>query len=182
MKKLVKVALFVAGLTLTGGVVNAQQKIAHINSQELIEAMPETKAAKTTYEAFAKQKQTDIEAMNTEFQKKTTVFSDKQKTVSEANKESLTKELQVMYNELQEMEKRLTTADQSAQQELQKKQEELYSPIVTKATTAVNAVAKEKGYAYVLDVSQPTVVYFAGGDDLLPAVKTKLGIPATAAK
>ena len=82
----------------------------------------------------------------------------------------------------QDLEKRLQTGQETAQKDFQQKQEDLYTPIIKKATDAVNAVAKEKGYAYVLDISKPTVVYFAGGDDLLPSVKTKLGIPATAAK
>ncbi len=182
MKNLVKVALVVMGLSLTGSVVKAQQKIGYINSQELIQSMPESKAAATTFETFQKQKGSEMELMNTEYQKKVQGYEAKAKTRSEANKDVLDKELQTMITEIQDLEKRLGGAQEAAQGELQKKQEDLYTPIIKKATDAVNAVAKEQGLAYVLDISQPTVVYFAGGIDLLPAVKIKLGIPATAAK
>jgi outer membrane protein len=182
MRKLVKVALIVAGLSLTGTVVNAQQKIGHINSSELIQSMPEVKAADAAMDAWQKQKQATLEALNTEFVKKNTAFTDKQKIRSEANKDVVDKELQTMYTELQDMEKRIGAAQEQAQQEAKTKQEELYNPIIQKATTAVNSVSKEKGYAYVLDTSNPAVVYFGGGEDIIQLVKTKLGITTAAAK
>ncbi len=54
-----------------------------------------------------------------------------------------------------------------------------------KLSTAIAAVAKEKGLAYVFDISGSqgfnSLVYFDGGDDVTAAVKTKLGISLTAA-
>ena len=46
-------------------------------------------------------------------------------------------------------------------------------PILDKAKQAIETVAKEQGFVYVLDASSLIV---ANGTDLLPAVKTKLGI------
>jgi outer membrane protein len=182
MKNLVKVAVVAVGLFLAGNTVQAQQRFAHINSAELLQAMPEMKTADANFQTFQKQKQTQLEQMDAERQKKITVFQDKYKTLSEANKEILSKELQTLQTEIQGMEKRIGETEQKAQQEMQTKRNELYQPVFTKAETAVKAVAKEKGYAYVFDISQPGVVYFEGGDDLLSAVKAKLGItggPAT---
>jgi outer membrane protein len=180
MRNLVKVALVVAGLSLTGTVVNAQQKIGHINSSELIQSMPEVKTADAAMETWQKQKQASLDLMNTEYTKKTTAFTDKQKTLSEANRTAVEKELQALAIEIQDMEKRIGAAQEQAQEEAKAKQEELYNPIIQKATTAVNAVSKEKGFAYVLDTSNPAVVYFDGGEDILQLVKTKLGITAAA--
>jgi outer membrane protein len=49
---------------------------------------------------------------------------------------------------------------------------------------AIKNVAKEKGYSYVLDESTNSLLVAPPGDDLLAAVKAKLGIkdPAPAAK
>ena len=66
--------------------------------------------------------------------------------------------------------------DQKAQQDLTAKQEELYKPILAKAEVAIKAVSKEKGFAYVFDTAQQALVYFDGGEDITPLVKTKLGI------
>lgn len=181
MKTFFKVAVIAAGLFVAGNTVQAQQKFGHLNSADLLTAMPEIKAADANLQTFQKQKQTVAEQMTAEYQKKVTTFEEKRKTLSEANKDALGKELEVLYKEIQGMEQRITESNQKVQQELQAKQAELYQPIYKKAEDAVKAVAKEKGYAYVFDTSQPGVVYFDGGDDILALVKTKLGIAATAA-
>jgi outer membrane protein len=178
MKTFVKVAVVAFGLFFTGSVANAQQKFAHINSAELLQVMPDVKQADTKFQTFQKQKQGEIELMNSEYQKKLTVAQEKEKTLSEANKLTVGKELEVMGKELQELGKRISDTGEKAKQDLATKQEELYQPIFKKAQDAVTAVAKEKGYAYVFDVSQPGVVYFDGGEDILNLVKAKLGITA----
>jgi outer membrane protein len=179
MKNLVKVAVVAVGLFLAGNTVNAQQKFAHINSADLLQSMPEMKTADASFQTFQKQKQGQLEQMDAERQKKIATYQDKYKTLSEANKEAVAKELQTLQTEIQGMEKRISETEQKAQEELAAKRSELYQPVFAKAETAVKAVAKEKGYSYVFDVSQPGVVFFDGGDDLLAAVKAKLGIPAT---
>ena len=45
-----------------------------------------------------------------------------------------------------------------------------------KALDAIKAVAKEKGYGYVIDDTNKALLVAPPGDDLLPFVKTKLGI------
>ena len=180
MKTFVKVAVVAVGLFFTGSAVNAQQKFAHINSAALLEVMPDVKQADAKFQTFQKQKQSEIELMQTEYQKKLTVAQEKEKTLSEANKVTVGKELEVMGKELQELGKRINDTGEKAKKEMAAKQDELYQPIFKKAGDAVNAVAKEKGYAYVFDVSQPGVVYFDGGDDIISVVKAKLGIAASA--
>ena len=180
MNTLVKVAVVTAGLFFTGSAVNAQQKLAHINSADLLQSMPEMKAADATFQTFQNQKKTQLEQMDAERQKKIAAYQDKAKTVSEANREQVGKELETMAKEIQDLEGRMQEVQQKAQQELGQKQAELYQPIYLKAENAVKAVSKEKGYAYVFDISQPGVVYFEGGEDILGFVKTKLGISATA--
>lgn len=179
MKNLVKVAVVAAGLFFTVNTVNAQQKFGHINSEELLKVMPEIKVADANFETFRKQKQTALEQMGAEHTKKTLAAQELYKTLSEANKDAVNKELQTRSNEIADLEKRITDAQQKAEADLTTKRNELYQPVFDKAETAVKAVAKEKGYSYVFDVSQPGVVYFDGGDDIINAVKTKLGISAS---
>lgn len=181
MKKLFRIGVLAAGLFLAGNAVNAQQKLAHINSADLLQSMPEMKTADANFQTFAKQKQTSLELMEAERQKNITLYNDKYKTLSEANKAVLEKELTTLGATIQDMEKRIGETQTKSQEELTTKRAELYEPVFKKAEEAVKAVAKEKGFAYVFDVSQPGVVYFDGGEDLLSAVKTKLGI-TTASK
>lgn len=180
MKNLFKVALVAVGILFADNSVFAQQKFGHINSSELLQLMPEMKSADATFQTFAKQKQTALEQMDAERQKKIVSYQEKAKTVSEANKEVVGKELETLGKEIQDMEQRIGETQQKSEEEVKTKQAELYQPVFKKAEDAVKAVAKEKGYAYVFDVSQPGVVYFEGGDDILVLVKAKLGIAATA--
>jgi outer membrane protein len=59
---------------------------------------------------------------------------------------------------------------------VQTKRKELLQPILDKAEKAIKDVAKEKGYDYVFDTSTGAVLVTKDADNLLPLVKTKLGI------
>jgi len=185
MRKLINVFFVAAGLVFTANVASAQQKIAHIDSEAIFATMPEAKTASTTLESLQKQKQGEIEKMQTEYQTKYNAAVAKNKTLSEANKETVGKELETMGAELEDMKKRIGEATQKAQQDMATKQGELLAPLNTKFINAVKAVSKEKGYAYVFDISSQqganNLLAWEGGDDVTAAVKTKLGISATAA-
>jgi len=181
MKNLLRIGLVAAGLFFAGNTVNAQQKFGHINSADLLQSMPEMKTADASFQTYAKAKQTSLELMGAERQKLVVSYEEKYKTISEANRATVEKELMELGANIQDFEKRITDAQEKAQEELTTKRTELYQPVFKKAEDAVKVVAKEKGFAYVFDVSQPGVVYFDGGEDLMAAVKAKLGL-ATAAK
>lgn len=78
--------------------------------------------------------------------------------------------------EIQDLEKRIGEFQQKAQQDIGKKQEEVYAPVLKKAEDAVKAVAKENNIAYVFDSSKGVLIQFPDGDNILPLVKKKLGI------
>ncbi len=180
MKHLLKSVLVAAGLFLAVGAVHAQQKIGHVNSQEILLVMPEYKTANQTLETFVNGKRAEYQQMETERQKQITAFLDKQKTRSEANKETVDKELQDFSAQIQQMEGRMQEQQQKFDQEISAKREEVLQPVFEKAEKAIQAVGKEKGYAYILDISQQGVLYYDGGEDIGAAVKTKLGIDPNA--
>jgi len=176
MKNLVKALAIVAVIFFSVGAANAQQKLGHIDSRAILQAMPEVKTADESFATFRKAKLAELEAMDKERQTKIAAFQEKYKTLTEANQEVLGKELEGLNQEIQTMEQRISELDQKAQQDLTAKQEELYKPILAKAEVAIKAVSKEKGFAYVFDTAQQALVYFDGGEDITPLVKTKLGI------
>jgi len=184
MRKLINVFVVAAGLLFTANMANAQQKIGHVNSEDVFANLPESKSAQTTLENLSKTKQAEIDVMIKEYQTKMTAAQAKAKTRSEANKESVDKELQTAETELQDLEKRIGDARTKAQQDLGTKQGELFQPIQAKVATAISAIAKEKSLAYVFDIANGqggnNLVFWEGGDDITAAVKTKLGISATA--
>ena len=88
-----------------------------------------------------------------------------------------------MEKELNDLKTRYDEFVQVSQQDMQKKQGELLEPIIVKAQDAVKEVSKAGGYTVVYDTSVNAVAYFdeAVVTDILPAVKTKLGIKDTPA-
>ncbi|MFD1616507.1 OmpH family outer membrane protein [Gelatiniphilus marinus] len=146
----------------------AQNKVAHINTQELISAMPEMKAAQTQLETLGKTYQTDIQNMATEFQNKVKQYDAEASTKTQ---EENTKRAQ----EVQTMEQNIRQFQGQAQQDLQKKEIELLKPITEKAKTAILKVARAQGFEYVLDSAQGVMI-MADGKNLLDDVKKELGI------
>ncbi|MDO6761013.1 OmpH family outer membrane protein [Tamlana sp. 2_MG-2023] len=166
MKQLKNLFLATALCIVTVSFTQAQSKIAHINTQELIAAMPEAKAAQTEIETLGKTYQTDIQASITEYQN----------TVKQYEAEAATKtdeENQKRGLELQEKQQRIQQFRSDAQQDIAKKEAELFKPIQEKAMKAIQEVAKAQGYQYVLDRAS---VIVADGKDILADVKKKMGI------
>ncbi|MFZ4862897.1 OmpH family outer membrane protein [Sphingobacterium sp. Mn56C] len=176
MKNLFKGALLAVGLFAAATVANAQQKIGHIDADALFQLTAEFKTAQTQLQTLQASKEKEISGMYEELQKKNTLAEEKYKNRSEANKAATDAELTQLGQEIQQMDTRIREVSRVAQEDLQKKQQELMSPIHTKVMNAINAVAKEKGYAYVFDIGSGAAIYYLGGDDITNDVKTKLGI------
>lgn len=162
-------ALFV-GL---GAQAQTNQKIGHINADSLLQLMPETAKAQKQLQEYSQQLQKDLQGMEEELNAKVSEFQSNEKMMTSLTRQS-------KQQELQDLQRRIQQYSQTAQQDLQQKQQELLNPVIEKATAAVNKVAKENGYSYVLDSSpsKGTVIYAGKGDNLMPMVLKELGIEA----
>ena len=165
LKSLLLAATLILSASLT---LQAQSKVAHINTQELVESMPDMKSAKSELEKLAKTYETDIQAMATELQNKITQYDAESSTKTD---EENGKRLQ----EVQSMEQSIRQYQDQAQQDLQKKELDLLRPITEKAKNAILKVGNAQGFDYVLDSSQGQGVIMANGKDLLTDVRTELG-------
>jgi outer membrane protein len=168
MKSVVKICL-VAIMLFSAGLVKAQTlKFAHIDSQALVQAMPETATAQKTLEEQAKGLEDQLASMQKEFQDKLAEYTQKADSLTDIVR-------QAKEEDLQNLQQRIQTFNQSAQQKLQQKQAELMQPIFKKANETIETVAKEQGVIYVFDSN--AVLYKSNASiDLLPLVKAKLGI------
>lgn len=164
--KILLIALFTFGAISFG---QAQTKIAHIDSNELIEAMPEFQNAKSQMNKLQNSYKSQIEDMYKELEEKRERY---EAQVAEQSEEE--NERRVM--DFQESQQRIMQFQQTAQEELDVKQEELLKPLLDQAKTAIQKVAKDKGYEYVLDSAEGGNVIVADGHNLLPDVKKQLGI------
>ncbi len=147
------------------------QKIGHINSNELLLAMPERATIETEIQNHAKQLETQLLAMQRELETKYQDFQAKEALMTEIVREDKIKELT-------SLEKRLNEFQEKAQADLQKKEQELTEPLINKAKSAIDKVAKENGYTYVLDSGIGFMLYIdeTTADDIMSLVKKELGL------
>ncbi|MDG1570937.1 OmpH family outer membrane protein [Robiginitalea sp. M366] len=168
MKQVVKVAVAVVLFIAASSGVQAQSKTAHINVQELLSQMPEMKAAQAELKKLEETYRADIQGSLNELQNKLTQYNNEASAMTQ-------EENQKRALELQGYERNIGEAQQAAQQELAKKQAELFEPISVKAKAAIEKVAAAQGFDYVLDATPGSGVIVATGKDLLPDVKKELG-------
>ncbi len=169
MKKLFKVALIAVGIMFTGSFAKAQTKIGHISMEEVAALMPELKTVQTQMQAYQKDWQDQLQKNGEELNKKIKEYQDGEKNMTDAVKAT-------RQADLQDMQKRYQDFQAKAEQEVQNKYAELTKPVIEKIRTAITAVAKEKGYGYVLNSSQTELLVAPDADNLLAAVKLKLGL------
>jgi outer membrane protein len=169
MKKLFKVAIVAVGILMLGNFAKAQTKVGYINFQALIAQMPEAKTVKAQLDTYSKQFTDELAVMQNELQTKGKEFQAQSATMTDAVRSA-------KQTELQDLQNRLQSYNTTAQQKFEERSNELIKPLTDKARAALTAVAKEKGYTYVLDSSQVQLLVSPDGDDMMAAVKLKMGL------
>lgn len=169
MKQVKKIAVALILFVAATGFVNAQSKVAHIDVTQLLSAMPEMKTAQAELKKLQETYSADLENSMKELQNKAAQYQNESpsKTDEENKKRS---------EEIMGFQKNINEAQQSAQQQLQKKESELFGPISEKAKVAIEKVAAAQGIDYVLDAQPRAGLLVANGKDLLADVKKELGI------
>ena len=168
--KTIKITLLMLVVALsTAATAQKSAKIGHINSNDLLTSMPERAAVQKDLEEYANQLKATLDVMRKEYETKVGDFQSKQDVMTDIIKDTKIKEIT-------DLEKRITEFQQTAEADLQKKEQSLLQPIIDKAKKAIDDVAKDEGYTYVLDSSVGVVLYSVDSDDMLAKVKTKLGI------
>lgn len=168
MTKSIKFLVAVAFVCCTA-FAQAQIKLGHINSTQLLGMMPETKMADSTLQKFGESLQNQLKTMSAEYDSKVAEYTEKKTSMSEPV-------LQTKEKEIRDLGERIQDFQESAQQSVQKKKEEVYSPIIKKAEDAIKGVAKEKSYTYIFDSSVGVLLYTNDSDDIMSMVKAKLNL------
>lgn len=145
------------------------QKIGHLDSQEIMAIMPETKQMAEKLDSLQGVYETQLANMQEEFNKKVAEFQQEQKANTSATI------LEYRQQELAQMEQRMQVFYQTIQKELQAKQVEYLQPIQARLLEAIKTVSAAQGCTYVMD--KASMLYVAPDAlDLTSAVKAELGI------
>ena len=166
MKKIILCAICaICGLT-----ANAQAKFGHVNTQEIIQAMPEYTAAKADIDKLTAQYEADLKSMQDELQKKADAFDKEQATLPENIKQRRQTELQEMYQKIQQ-------SYQDNQQALQKASSEKMQAITAKVLDAIKAVGQAGDFVIINEINAGIPdISTTLSTDVTAQVKTKLGL------
>lgn len=156
-------------LLMGSTVLSAQSKTGYINFQEMIGLMPESKLANDSLNLLQDKLNKDGQQLIEEYKKKLAEFDSASKTMSQNM-------LEVKTGELKSAQASIQRYKDMSEQSIAAREQELLTPILDKAKKILKAVANEKGYTLVIDNSRDAVLVSAPSDDLMPAVKEKLGI------
>ena len=163
------VAVLVGLGTMTGNLAVAQTKMGYVAFNDLVQLMPEIKTIQAQMEVYQKEWVNQLQASNADYEKKLKEYQAQQSTLKQAEAAS-------RLTELQNAKLRLDELNNRAQQAVTAKAEEFTKPLYQKLRSAVAAVAKEKGYSYVINSSQTDIVISPATDNLMAPIKSKLGL------
>ena len=166
MKKIILCAICaICGFTAANA-----QKFGHVNSQEIIQAMPEFAKARADIEALTKQYEADLKQMQEELQKKSEAYEKEQATLPANIKQRRETELQEMYQKIQQ-------SYQDNQQALQKASSEKMQAITAKVLDAIKAVGQAGEFVIINEINSG-IPYISTtlSTDVTAQVKTKLGL------
>ena len=167
MKNLIVAIVF--GISIFGLTGNAysQSKMGFISTEELIGAMPEAEKANTELQEYQTALQQQQSSYYRELNELDSLFARDSATMNKATKELKRNDMIALYQKVQSW-------PQTMQQMIGQKQQELLGPIQKKAIDNIKLVAKEGGYSYVFEAG--SLLVSPPADDILPAVKKKMGI------
>lgn len=148
--------------------IASAQKFGYIDSQKVLEIMPERAAVEAQIDSILSSYENQYALMQEEFNKKVVDYQQNEKTMTDAMK-------QFRQQELAEMEQRIQFFQQTIQQEMQRKQQELFTPIYTKLENAIKEVGAEKGFLVIFEEG---MMRYIGPDaiNVMADVKAKLKI------
>ncbi|MCP4521864.1 MAG: OmpH family outer membrane protein [Cytophagales bacterium] len=156
-------------------------KIAYLNVEFVLAKLPQMKSIQKQLQIEGQQLQKQLIAKQRELEQK---FAEYERTknmmsaITKADKE----------RELQDLQLRLQKMQQESEVQLIKREQELTQPLFSKIQTAIDAVAKAKGYYYVLNSqtlsSRESIVLYAknDADNITIDVLKQLGVTLTAAE
>ena len=164
MKKL-SVLFAAVMMFVTVGMVNAQ-KVASMDYEVVLSAMPETKKMTSDLDTFSKTKGDELNKQAEAFQKEVQQYQADGAKLTEAQRNAKEAELQKKQQNLQQLQ-------QTAQKDLATRRDTAVKPIIEKLNNAVNKVAKANGFDFIID---STALIYKAGPDATALVKKELGL------
>lgn len=153
----------------------AQVRIGYTNVELILAYLPETKTIQSDIEVFYRKKMEELKSAQ-EFGQ---VKLDEYEALKQANRLS-PEEAQRREEELLKLDGELRKKQQDAEFAVEARRMELLQPVMEKLQNTIDAVAKEKGFTYILNQTTSagvsTILYGPDEDDITEEVMKRLGV------
>ena len=138
MKKLILMLMLCAPMTMMA------QKFGKVNTQTIMQSLPELSKVNGELEATAKQYENELKSMQEELQRQSEAYEKAKSTMNATTQQQKEQELQGLYQKIQQ-------TYQDNQQALQKAQQEKMQPVLNKVRNAIQNVGNTGGYTYIFE-------------------------------
>ena len=160
-----KKTLSIVALLFVTNFAISQSKVAHVDSQQLLDTMPSRELALKEIKDIEEEFKTELQTMYEEYEKTRAKLEAERSSLSPTIIKSRETNLMGLGQRIQERE-------QTIQNELQMRAQELNQPIFERVKQAVDIVADRKKLNYVIDGSN--MLYTKGGMDITAEVIVEL--------
>ena len=155
----------------------AQQRIAHVDTERVLQRLPEFQSAQQEVERLAQQYQSEVDALVREAETLDREFAARELLYTQQERETKEAEIVAKRQEADALRRRYF----GPQGELVREQQQRLRPVQERVLEAVETVAGEKDYDYVLDRAGELVFLYARSQhDLTDDVLDELGVTTTA--
>jgi len=169
MKRIAGLGSFV--LLLFCGTAFGQQKIGHVNTEAIMKQLPDAADAQRQLDGLVAEWQNELKGMQSDWQQKFNDYDQKKLIMTDARKAEAEKELRELDKRIAEY--RNQKFGQSG--DLFQKQNEFMKPVQDRVFKAIEEVAKDEGFDYVLDQSGEILMMYANPrNDITPKVIERL--------
>ena len=138
MKKLIVMLMMMAPVAVYA------QKFGKVNTQTIMQSLPELSKVNGELEATAKQYENELKSMQEELQRQSEAYEKAKSTMNATTQQQKEQELQGLYQKIQQ-------TYQDNQQALQKAQQEKMQPVLNKVRNAIQNVGNTGGYTYIFE-------------------------------
>jgi outer membrane protein len=168
------VALVLVGALVLAAPAAAQQDIAYIDSEYVLEQLPEYATVQQRLDRLTDRWEREITAQEARVDTLQEEFRARELLYTDEDRQLQRQEIEAARREVQQLRQRYFGPEQG---QLYRRQQELMRPIQERVLAAVEEIAQAEGYDYVMDKSGPALFLYADDDhDLTDDVLEELGI------
>ncbi len=171
MKKIALISIFFLSFFFATNIVaQTAQQIAFVNSNELLETIPEKESATNSINILNQKYKEELQVMQNDYNKKYSDFISYQNTMAENVR------LRRM-QELYELERQINNFMKVAQEDIQNQEQTLITPLRQKVRDAIYQVGIEQGFVCIYDLANPAIAFVTPeATNATALVKKKLGV------